>query len=331
MKTFLGILLLCAAAMAEVPEQVNELVKETTAYDYHNRVGIPEAARIKQLEEASEATRIVGGSAASLGAFPYQAGLVITLTSGATSVCGASLLTNTRLSTAAHCWWDGSSQARQFVVVLGSTLLFSGGTRITTTSVTMHGNWNPWNLNNDVAIINIGWVNYSNNIRNIAMPTNALNQNFAGNWASASGFGRTSDLEMRSLCSMCGVARRDRRRNSDVRQRCDLKEDVVTRVERAAGIGNNQFLSHVWLQVITNAVCQQTFGNIIIASTLCTSGAGGVGTCGGDSGGPLALDWGGQRILIGITSFGSARGCQVGFPAAFARFTSYATWFQSRF
>ncbi|GBP64102.1 hypothetical protein EVAR_51102_1 [Eumeta japonica] len=37
---------------------------------------------------------------------------------------------------------------------------------------------------------------------------------------------------MRSLRSMCGVYWKDRCRNSDVTERCGLKEDVVTRVER---------------------------------------------------------------------------------------------------
>ncbi|GBP46324.1 hypothetical protein EVAR_39701_1 [Eumeta japonica] len=37
---------------------------------------------------------------------------------------------------------------------------------------------------------------------------------------------------MRSLHNMSGVSRKDRRRNSDVREQCGLKEDVVTRVER---------------------------------------------------------------------------------------------------
>lgn len=54
------------------------------------------------------------------------------------------------------------------------------------------------------------------------------------------------------------------------------------------------------LQVITNAVCSNTFGNTIVASTLCTSGAGGVGTCGGDSGGPLTVGSGNQRTLVSI-------------------------------
>ncbi|GBP43284.1 hypothetical protein EVAR_31168_1 [Eumeta japonica] len=47
---------------------------------------------------------------------------------------------------------------------------------------------------------------------------------------------RINAVEMRSLCSMCGVSRKDRCRNSDVRERCSLKEDVVTRVERALRI-----------------------------------------------------------------------------------------------
>ncbi|GBP86902.1 9,11-endoperoxide prostaglandin H2 reductase [Eumeta japonica] len=40
-------------------------------------------------------------------------------------------------------------------------------------------------------------------------------------------------VEMRLLHSMCGVSRKERCRNSDVRKRCSLKEDVMTRVERA--------------------------------------------------------------------------------------------------
>ncbi|XP_075977323.1 collagenase-like [Anticarsia gemmatalis] len=281
MKSLLIVIALAALALAEEPIQLY----------YHENVGIAEAARIKQAEQAHDfdGSRIVGGSAAALGAHPHLGGLVITLTNGATSVCGSSLLTNTRSVTAAHCWWDGRNQARQFVVVHGSVRLFSGGVRTTTTNVVMHGSWNPNNLNNDVAVINHNFVTYTNVIRNIALATGSAN--YVGTWAHAAGFGRTAD-------------------------------------GNAGAITNNQFKSHVWLQVITNAVCQQTYGNSIIASTLCTSGAGGIGTCGGDSGGPLAINNG--ATLIGITSFGSIRGCQVGLPAGFARVTSFASWIQAR-
>ncbi|GBP88118.1 hypothetical protein EVAR_63926_1 [Eumeta japonica] len=43
---------------------------------------------------------------------------------------------------------------------------------------------------------------------------------------------RINAVEMRSLRSMCGVSRKDRCRNSDVRKRSSLKEDIETKVER---------------------------------------------------------------------------------------------------
>ncbi|GBP06012.1 hypothetical protein EVAR_3262_1 [Eumeta japonica] len=47
---------------------------------------------------------------------------------------------------------------------------------------------------------------------------------------------RINSVEMRSLRmsvrSMCGVSQKDRFRNSNVIERCGLKENVVTRVER---------------------------------------------------------------------------------------------------
>lgn len=85
--------------------------------------------------------------------FP-QGGLVISLVGVVgNSVCGSSLVTSNRLVTAAHCWFDGNRQAWQFVVVLGSQFLFSGGTRIATTNVIVHPQWTPSTLANDVAVI----------------------------------------------------------------------------------------------------------------------------------------------------------------------------------
>ncbi|GBP59076.1 hypothetical protein EVAR_39162_1 [Eumeta japonica] len=43
---------------------------------------------------------------------------------------------------------------------------------------------------------------------------------------------RINGVEMRSLHIICRVCLKDRSRNSDVRKRCDLKEDVVSRGER---------------------------------------------------------------------------------------------------
>ncbi|XP_063625612.1 collagenase-like [Cydia splendana] len=258
--------------------------------DYHNKIGIPLAARLKAAEEALDfdGTRIVGGGHASLGQYRYTGGLVITMTTGGTSVCGSSLLSNTRGITAAHCWRTQFSQARSFTVVYGSLLLFSGGTRVTTTDVEMHANYNMNTLVNDIAIIRLPWVTFTNNIQPIPIATGTAN--FAGTWAWASGWGLT--------CDGCSLP-------------------------------TSQVLSHVQVQVITNAVCASTYGTAtVVDSTICVDTTGGRGTCSGDSGGPLANAANNQ--LIGVTSFGHRDGCQRGHPAGYMRVTAYASWIQAR-
>ncbi|KAJ8720267.1 hypothetical protein PYW07_012310 [Mythimna separata] len=97
----------------------------------------------------------------------------------------------------------------------------------------------------------------------------------------------------------------------------------------SGSINTAQRLSSVTLPVITNAECAAVFGPWVHNSNVCTSGAGGRGTCSGDSGGPLVVTSNNRRILIGVTSFGAADGCAKGFPAAFARVTSYVSCLQS--
>nr|QAR48645.1 chymotrypsin-like serine protease precursor [Chilo infuscatellus] len=258
---------------------------------YHSNYGIAEAARIKQLEQALDfdGSRITGGSNANVGAHPHLGGLVISLSGGRQSVCGSSLLTNTRSVTAAHCWFDGVNQAQSFQIVWGSDRLFSGGTRVNTNNIVMHPNWNWNNLNNDVAVIVHNFVGFTNNINRILLASG--NNAFAGQWATAAGYGRTSDT---------------------------------------ASITNTQAKRHVTVQVITNAVCRNTFGTIIVDSTICVATTGGNSPCPGDSGGPLAIGSGNNRQLIGIVSFGARAGCTRGFPAAFARVTSFNSWISGR-
>ncbi|KAH8266219.1 hypothetical protein KR038_009432, partial [Drosophila bunnanda] len=82
-------------------------------------------------------------------------------------------------------------------------------------------------------------------------------------------------------------------------------------------------LQFVDLTVITNGKCQDVFGSLIVTpNVLCVDTIDGKSTCQGDSGGPLAL----KNTLIGITSFGSAAGCEARAPAAFTRVTSYVSW-----
>ncbi|KAM3961476.1 transmembrane protease serine 9-like [Aphomia sociella] len=286
MKLFVATLL----AVAAVGSAKNiEIPNDHTAYGYLTKYGIPEGERIRKAEEAylSDPSRIVGGIPAALGQYPYQAGLISDIVGiSGRGVCGGSLISNSRVLTAAHCWYDGINQGWRFTVILGSTLLFSGGTRLESSAVVTHPNYLPLLVRNDIAVIYLPTsVPTSATISPISLPSGPeLLEDFAGSSAIASGFGLTSDN---------------------------------------GGIGNDQFLSFVSLNVITNSACSLAFPLIVQDSNICTSGIGGVGTCNGDSGGPLVVVRNNRQILIGVTSFGSAFGCQANLPAAYARVTSF--------
>ena len=88
-------------------------------------------------------------------------------------------------------------------------------------------------------------------------------------------------------------------------------------------------LRYIEAPIISNSVCQLTFGSIITPSNICLSGANRRSTCPGDSGGPLTILHSGRQVQVGIVSFGSDSGCQLGYPTAFARITSFHDWIQT--
>ncbi|XP_068625019.1 collagenase-like [Battus philenor] len=260
---------------------------------YHERVGVPLAEELKRSEAARGAGgRIVGGLGSYVGEHPFFAGLVISLTSGQTSVCGAALVSNWRLVTAAQCWWDGRAQAYSITAVLGSVRLFSGGTRVAASAVLAHADYSPATLANDIAVLVVPYVATTSTISPIALPEGTeLVNSFAGFVATAIGYGKTSDW---------------------------------------ASITTSAALRDVRVPVLSNAECAQWYGALVTGGVLCSSGAGARGPCGGDGGGPLALQYNGRRLLIGVVSFVSAAGCQRGEPAGHTRLSAYAGWVRAQ-
>jgi secreted trypsin-like serine protease len=239
-------------------------------------------------EDATRTGRIVGGVVVTPGAHPYQAGLLMNF-AGGTGLCGGSLINANRVLTAAHCpIGSGSTQ-----VILGAHFINTATEpsqqrrTVASAQYRLHASYNPSNLNNDIAILII-LTPFTLNARVALIPLAPANSGtFAGAATVVSGWGRIGD---------------------------------------GAGGGTSANLRSVTNTVITNAVCAQTFGGIIVASTICISTTGGRGTCNGDSGGPLTTVVGGVRTQIGVVSFGAAAGCTVGFPAGFARVSSFITW-----
>ncbi|XP_050344567.1 brachyurin-like [Nymphalis io] len=286
----LAVVLVSLFVYVSAKSYLHDLSDANPAYGYLTKYGIPEGERIQKAEEEflrTPSAKITGGSPAAIGQFKYQAGLISDIVGiSGRGVCGGSLISPNRVLTAAHCWYDGRNQAWRVTVVLDSILLFSGGTRIESTDVQTHPLWFPLLIVNDIAVIRLPKkAQLSNTVGTIALPTGSLStENFVGEAAIASGFGITKD---------------------------------------GGGISNDQFLSHVTMNVISNSVCSLAYPVAIRPSNICTRTIGGTSTCRGDSGGPLVVQRNDKPVLIGLTSFGSAFGCEIGFPAAFVRVTSY--------
>uniref|UniRef100_A0A2A4JMG1 Peptidase S1 domain-containing protein n=1 Tax=Heliothis virescens TaxID=7102 RepID=A0A2A4JMG1_HELVI len=265
------------------------VVGEDVVVRYHRQVGIPAAARMRM----RESMRIAGGINSYNGEHPYLAGLVITLKTDETSVCGGSLLSHYYVVSAAQCWYDGEQEGKDIQVVLGTSKLFSGGKRVTAESVTLYPYYDIDTLENNIAMIEIPYVSHNSYISPITLPV-AYFSSLQGYKAEIIGYGKTysgGPLD-ESSC------------------RHDLN-----------------------VTVISNSQCQETYKSHVTKDIVCTSGEGGVGACGGDQGSPLILPRHslayGKDLLVGVVSFMSVHGCDAGYPTGHTRVTSYLRWINS--
>jgi len=84
-------------------------------------------------------------------------------------------------------------------------------------------------------------------------------------------------------------------------------------------------LQFATMTTITNRECRSVFGFLLIRRTvICARGPRAESTCNGDSGGPLVRT--SDNTLVGITSFGSAKGCHLGYPSGYTRVIPYLPW-----
>lgn len=92
---------------------------------------------------------------------------------------------------------------------------------------------------------------------------------------------------------------------------------------------SSQTLNFVDMRLISNDECKRTFSPLLIQdTTLCAVGK--VSTrqnvCQGDSGGPLVNKQGSEYVQVGVVSFVSVKGCDIGHPSGYARVSEFKTW-----
>jgi secreted trypsin-like serine protease len=134
--------------------------------------------------------RIIGGSSARAGQFPFAAAIYKTTEHGR-YFCGGALISNEWILTAGHCVEDGV----RFSVQLGShTLATNDANRVVLTANTsvLHPDFDSMTLQNDVGLIKLNEpVQFSDYISTIFLPSTDLQSDAA---VTSIGWGQTDDF-----------------------------------------------------------------------------------------------------------------------------------------
>uniref|UniRef100_A0A4W3JYU9 Peptidase S1 domain-containing protein n=1 Tax=Callorhinchus milii TaxID=7868 RepID=A0A4W3JYU9_CALMI len=213
-------------------------------------------------------TKIVGGEDARNGEWPWQVSLQMGMYG---HICGASIVSNRWLLSAAHCFQD--SDSIRYTAVLMNRM----NTRIVTRSIkriTVHSKYNQYTSDYDIALLELNApVFFSDTIQPICLPA------------------ATHVFSNGAHCYVTGWG--------------VLHEDGMwLRQSELATV-----LQEARVKMIPLSTCNKLYENGVTPRMLCAGYLhGGVDACQGDSGGPLVcLEKGKKWFLAGIVSWGE--GC----------------------
>jgi len=136
-------------------------------------------------------SRIIHGTVAKHGQFPYQAALYM----DSSSFCGGSLISNQWVLTAGHCGYRHT----RFTIYLGAQEVQkpseNGREVITSTAGMVHENYNPNLLDNDVCLVRLPReIKLTPLIQTINLPPRSYaSQSFEGQAVTVSGWGKPTD------------------------------------------------------------------------------------------------------------------------------------------
>ncbi|KAM8926835.1 transmembrane protease serine 9 isoform 3-T3 [Lycaon pictus] len=228
-------------------------------------------------------TRIVGGSAAGRGEWPWQVSLWLRRREHR---CGAVLVAEKWLLSAAHCF-DVYGDPKQWAALLGTPFLGGADGQLERVArIYKHPFYNLYTLDYDVALLELaGPVRRSRLVRPICLPEPAP---------------RPPDG---ARCVITGWG--------SVRE----GGSMARQLQQAA------------VRVLSEQTCRRFYPVQISSRMLCAGfPQGGVDSCSGDAGGPLACrEPSGRWVLTGVTSWGYGCG-RPHFPGVYTRVAAVRGW-----
>ncbi|GJQ67470.1 hypothetical protein Trydic_g8308 [Trypoxylus dichotomus] len=235
-------------------------------------------------------SRIIGGSPAAVGQFPWQVAVYFVVGSS-TYFCGGSIISNQWVLTAAHC----AQGASQFTLYFGGVTLADqedGRLSQYTSTAIVHEGYSSSSLNNDIALIQLSQpLTFNDRIQPVTLPQRG-DVVGAGVPVTVSGWGRTSD-DSPYISSVLNYVTLTTITNS-----------------QCAGVYGSQV-------VIYSTIC--AVGNPYHST--CNGDSGGP---------LVIFDANGAATQIGIVSFVSSAGCASGYPSGYVRTESFLDWIAAR-
>ncbi|XP_027269120.1 enteropeptidase isoform X3 [Cricetulus griseus] len=238
--------------------------------------------------------KIVGGSDAQPGSWPWVVALYYRDSYRDRLLCGASLVSSEWLVSAAHCVYGRNVDPTRWTAFLGlnmqSNLTSPQVERRVIDQIVINPHYDKRRKFNDIAMMHLEFkVNYTDYIQPICLPEE--NQIFVpGRICSIAGWGYT-EIQAGSTADV-------------------LKEADVP--------------------LVSNEKCQQQLPEYNITENMICAGyeEGGIDSCQGDSGGPLMCQENNRWFLVGVTSFGVQ--CALpNRPGVYARVSGFTEWIQS--
>nr|XP_025851483.1 enteropeptidase [Vulpes vulpes] len=233
--------------------------------------------------------KIIGGNDAKEGAWPW----VVSLYYNGHLLCGASLISNDWLVSAAHCVYGRNLEPSKWKAILGLHMRSNMTSPQVVTrlidQIVINPHYNKRTKDSDIAVMHLDFkVNYTDYIQPICLPEE--NQVFPPG----------------SLCSIAGWGR------------------VIYQGPTA------NILQEANVPLLSNEKCQQQMPEYNITENMVCAGyeEGGIDSCQGDSGGPLMCQENNRWFLAGVTSFGYQ--CALpNRPGVYARVLRFTEWIQS--
>ncbi|XP_039713260.1 enteropeptidase [Pteropus medius] len=243
----------------------------------------------KKLVAQKVTSKIIGGNNAKEGAWPW----ITALYYNDQLLCGASLVSNDWLVSAAHCVYGRNLEPSKWKAILGlhmtSNLTSPHVVTRLIDQIVINPHYNKRMKDNDIAMMHLEFkVNYTDYIQPICLPEE--NQLFpAGKICSIAGWGSV------------------------------VYQGPTVNILQDADV-----------PLLSNEKCQQQMPEYNITKNMVCAGyeEGGIDSCQGDSGGPLMCQENNRWLLVGVTSFGYQ--CALpNRPGVYAWVPGFTEWIQS--